>query len=397
MKSILSMVGAITFIWAAFTPLSASATAYNVDDNAQVVKLRTSCTEGSSPVVTLDNCFDNSADLRDWIEGVRLPGPSNPLAIEIGPGTFTAFDLSCITVLRGNETVNYEGNITFRGSGTDQTIIAPQATRPWTISGCANMTFSDFSFHATGQSQYTNYITWENGGSSVWRNVDVTGFAYAWRAEECTSADPHATHYWFGSRLKVVQTPSHNIFATVYKEGCDKSWFFGSELTFDCTAGCPQGGTVIHALGDTGEVHVYGSVIRALGGATGNPNFTAALAEGSGMIHIHGTGIDLLTPTATQLIGLHAIDTGRVHADDSAFNVSTGPGGTITRILDETTSGPGVHAPYLWTRQDAPPSIISKDGADVAVVNESTGPRFLIYNSACASKWYDVGNNACRP
>jgi hypothetical protein len=142
---------------------------------------------------------------------------------------------------------------------------------------------------------------------------------------------------------------------------------------------------------------VYGSVIRALGGGSNQPTLIAASASNSAEIHIHGTGIDLLTPTASSLIGLTASGSSKIHADGAAFNMSTGSGGTITRILDQTTSGHGIHAPYLWSGHDVPPSIISVNGADVAVINEGPASRFVIYNSNCASKWYDVGNNACRP
>jgi hypothetical protein len=255
------------------------------------------------------------------------------------------------------------------------------------------MVFSDFSFRADGLSQYTTYIAWSGGGSSTWTNVDVTGFAYAWR-ESCASGGQ--THYWFNSRLRIVQTSSHHIWGPVY-QACGKSWFFGSELTFDCTAGCDLGGQVINANQTGAEVHVYGSVIRALGGGSSQPTLVAASASNSAEIHIHGTGIDLLTPTVSSLIGLTASGGSKIHADGAAFNMSTGSGGTITRILDQTTSGHGIHAPYLWQGHDSPPSIISVNGADVAVVNDAAGPRFVIYNNACPSKWYDVGNNACRP
>jgi hypothetical protein len=373
---------------ASLLPVPVSGAVYNLDANARVVYLRTSCTEGSSPVVTLANCFDTTTDLQSWIETVRRPTALKPLAVEIGPGQFRAFDLTCTA---------YPGFITLRGSGTDQTVIEFEHTKAWTITRCAGMVFSDFAVRkqSNRQASYTNFTIWQEGGSSTWRNVDVIGVAYAWRENNCL--DP-GTHYWFGSRLAVA---SQNVAfpAEVYAAGCDRSWFFGSELTLNQATG--QSGSVLTTGSDgwdAGEIHVYGSVIRALGGGSGNQSIGAASASESGEIHIHGTGIDLLATTATHLIGLAATGDGRIHADGASFNMSTGPGGSITRISDQTTSGHGIHAPYLWHGHSTPPSILSMDGADVAVVTgDPAGPRFVIYNSACSSKWYDVGNNACRP
>ncbi|GAB4515188.1 MAG: hypothetical protein Tsb0026_20750 [Sulfuricaulis sp.] len=362
---------------------AAQATAYNVDPNASTVKLRTSCIEGSAPSVTLNNCFDDTQDLIDWISYERLPGPANPLVVEIGPGTFSAFALNCVT---GNGTTNsplvtvFPGYVSFRGMGVKQTIFQtdfPNSQMSLAFKGCNNMSFSDFAFNGFGYA----YIAWDRGGSSTWNNVEVNGRFYAWREESC-AATP-GSHYWFSSRL--ISTIADSGGQTAYLAKCDNSWFFGSEITL---AG--GSGSVINT---NREVHVYGSVIRALT----TFNATAAYAYGSGEIHLHGTGIDMLSTAASNFVALHAQNTARIHADSSAYNLSTGAGGSITRILDQTTSGHGVHAPYLWHGHDTPPSIITENGADVAVVNDPTGPRFVIYNSACSSKWYDVGNNACRP
>jgi hypothetical protein len=356
-------VAAIALLGAAFAPAPVSGAMYNLDANARVVYLRTSCTEGSSPVVTLANCFDTTTDLRSWIETVRRPTALNPLAVEIGPGQFRAFDLTCTA---------YPGFITLRGSGTDQTVIEFEHTKAWTITGCAGMVFSDFVVRKQSNKQpsYTNYIAWWQGGASTWRNVDVVGLAYAWREYNCSSP---GTHYWFSSRLTVRQTSSDGAFpASVYVANCDSSWIFGSEMTLDvATSAASPGGSVltVGADGSVGEIRVYGSVIRALGGGgSANQSLGAAVASEVGEIHIHGTGIDLLATGDASLGGLSASGSGSIHADGASFNMSTGPGGSITRISDQTTSGHGIHAPCLWHGHSAPPSILSVDGADVAVV-----------------------------
>ncbi len=358
-----------------------NATAYNVDPNASTVRLRVSCNEGSAPVVTLNNCFDDTQDLIDWISSERLPDQTKPLEVEIGAGTFPAFALNCITGL-GTQKSSYvnvfPGYVSFRGAGIKQTIIQSAGSQlALAFRGCNNMSFSDFSFNGLNYA----YILWDLGGSSTWNNVEVDGQFYAWRESNCGSTP--GTHYWFNSRLiSTVTSTSGNI---AYQAWCDNSWIFGSEITAN--------GGVSNVLDAKHEIHVYGSVIRALT----QYNSTAAYSHNGGEIHIHGTGIDMLSTSATNFIALHATDTSIIHADSSAFNLSTAPGGTITRVLDETTSGHGIHSPYLWKGHGNPPSILSSEGSDVAVVNDVAGPRFVIYSNTCASKWFDVGNNACRP
>lgn len=240
------------------------------------------------------------------------------------------------------------------------------------------MRFSDMAFTAP----FYAYINWERGGSSTWTNVEINGTPRIWTESNC--GPTRGIHYWFASRLTNTGAPPDPD--GIYNSPCDDSWFIGSEIT-----GSGIGGAAL--IKTSREVHFYGSVIRALNTLSA----TAVHAHGGGEVHLHGTGVDMLSTGAASFIALRATDTSRIHADASAYNLSTGTGGTITRVLDQTTSGHGIHAPYLWQGHDNPPSIISVNGADVAVVNDATGPRFVIYNSACASKWYDVGNNACRP
>ena len=144
-------------------------------------------------------------------------------------------------------------------------------------------------------------------------------------------------------------------------------------------------------------MHVYGSVIRSLSGSgITTSSAVAASASGTGKLHIHGTGIDVISTAANNIVALSASTGGEIHANVSSYNLTTGNGGTVTRI---SNTGGHVHAPYLWQEHPTPPSIISQDGADTAVVTSTTGgtPRFVIYSTACPSKWFDVGSNACRP
>ena len=371
-------------VGAALSIGTAGAVMHNVDSNASTVKLRVSCTEGASPTVTLNDCFDGTEgvdDLMWWISSVRLPGPANPLLVDIGPGTFASdhFGLDCETgSQRFGYTAVFPGYVSFRGSGSKQTILSSNTSTAFTFQGCQNMVFSDLALNAVSY----GYITWKRGGSSTWNNVEIDAKFRLWNESDC--APTRGLHYWLSSRLTHALSTGDGM----YKAACDDSWFIGSEIT-----GTGTGGALIDA---SREVHFYGSVIRVLEGGD-STSATAVYAHDGGEVHIHGTGIDMLSTGNSNFTVLRATDSSRIHADASGYNLSTGTGGTIARILDQTTSGHGIHAPYLWQAHNAPPSITSKDGADVAVVNDSSGPRFVIYNNACASKWYDVGNNACRP
>jgi len=144
------------------------------------------------------------------------------------------------------------------------------------------------------------------------------------------------------------------------------------------------------------EVHVYGSVIRAIAPLQMPSNSkVVGVNVSNGEAHIHGTGIDVLSTAGNQIIALRASTTGMIHANASSYNLSTGPGDTVARVSDP---GHRVHAPYLWETHDTPPSITSVTGYDMAVVAPVGGsPRLVIYDSNCASKWFDTVTQACRP
>jgi hypothetical protein len=121
----------------------------------------------------------------------------------------------------------------------------------------------------------------------------------------------------------------------------------------------------------------------------------AATATGSGKIHIHGTGIDVISQSANNIVALAASNGGTIHANAAAYSLKTGSGGTVTRI---SNNGGHVHAPYLWEQHANPPAILSENGADMAVVTGTADnhPHLVIYDTSCAGKWFDTSTNACR-
>lgn len=254
-------------------------------------------------------------------------------------------------------------------------------------------------------------IQWIGGGSSRWTNVSVIASwrGYAW-TESCagTNSSNRAVHYWFNSRLS-SKLKTYIVF-------CSENWFFGSEILAIGTSFFGQGIPFIVAAQDTAakpEVHVYGSVIRAIappGGSFPTPfgsgiNVAGIIALAAGRnadVHVHGTGIDVIgNELPNSIAALVAWDGGKIHANEAAYNLDPGTGGgTVTRIIKDTNPATHVHAPYLWPEHTTPPNITSVTGADMAVVTSGTSdgqPHLVIYSRTCASKWYDTVDKLCRP
>lgn len=345
-----------------------------IDNNASVVKLRTTCQEGTT---TLDNCFTDSGQLSNWIHGTRSPAPSAaaPLLVEIGPGIFG--QLFC-----GSSQAS--SHITYKGAGMGKTKILTM-----TILNCTELSFSDMTL--TGAN--ANYAVFlgqagTTGSNTSWINVEMLD---AWFEQSCGST--RGKHYWFNSRIiisKSSQSPG-------YKSSCDESWFFGSEITSIVTGNSLDSLHALQANGN-GEIHVYGSVIRALNNGTGvasGTNYAAVFATNGAEIHIHGTGIDVLSNSASPIVALHAASGGNIHANGAAYNLKSS--GTVTRISKDTHANTHVHAPYLWEEHSTPPNIVSANGADMAVATDGVQPHLLIYSSNCTSKWFDTSTNVCRP
>lgn len=352
-----------------------------IDINAPVVKLRDpangGCTEAG---VGLNNCFTTMPTLNQWVSNTRKPTAAKPLFVDIGPGKFVG--------TFGCDKTNYAGYVTLQGAGMKNTVIE-NAQTPVSTTSCVQMRFSDMTLRNTG-----NLFGVRNlGGSTFWDNVEIDGWGYAWfdSPSACNTGYIPGTHYWFNSRITSRSAANST---TAYFNACDESWFFGSEIT---ATGTVSGAliTPIRAIG--GEVHVYGSVIRAVSGAgIASSGMVAVTSDGSANVHIHGTGIDVISSDANNIYALSSSNGGKIHADGAAYNLSTGSGGTVTRVSGEAHD---VHAPYLWAGHSTPPNINSVDGADTAVVTSATGgtPRLVIYSTACPSKWFDVGSNVCRP
>ena len=379
MKVIRIILAIATFCGLVF---SAGASAV-INPQAPVVKLRTTCQEGA---VTLDNCFTNMGTLISWVSGTRIPTASSPLSVEIGPGTFSGFNLDGV------------GDISFRGSGPDKTTIGREAQGAINIVNSHRLNFQDLK--VTGG--FPAPVYWIGGGSSTWTNVHLAGGLYAWTETGCNATTGRAKHYWFSSRL------TSN--GKGYLAACSENWFFGSEIAVEGPGLGGVKGLLVFgqpSFGISPEAHLYGSTIRVKPSpgtffsppTAGNEcSGVVAVCVGlNGKVHIHGTGIDVIgNELPNDVAALVVGDGGEIHANQSAFNMSTAAGGKVIRILN---GGGHVHAPYLWEHIPVAP-LGSVTGADMAVVTTGTSdgqPHLVIYSTNCASKWYDAVDKACRP
>ena len=359
-----------------------------IDPAAPIVRLNITCSNGAGG--TLDNCFTSSNSLTAWLNATRKPNVSTPLRVDIGPGTFTGtLKLTC------SPASGYTGYISFVGSGRQQTTIeGNEYLAPISVSACTELNFSAFTVNGP----LYGGVQWNGGGRSNWIDMTINGLARAWYEEGCSSTP--GAHYWFSSQLKA--TAGFSI-AETYRASCDVSWFFGSELTVSVPANAyPANGGSVTAYG-VGEIHVYGSVLRALVDGDTQGNLSAAFARG-GKIHIHGTGIDVISNTGKNITALSVDTNGEIHANQSSFFLSSGSGAKVTRI---NNMGGHIHAPYLWEHIPNPstvPNFVSANGADMSVVTTGTSdgqPHTVIYSTTCASispaaAWWDAVDKVCR-
>lgn len=341
-----------------------------VDVDAPIIKVRASC-------VAIDNCFENMTDVSSWIGNVRTPktSASAPLLVDIGPGDFSGLFMLCF----GNPDYDY---ITFRGAGIEKTRIG----RITIGQGCEEVSFSDLTIVQQAGSSYAIVLT-QSGSTTRWNNVLLDG---NWD-EYGGGCVAQGRHTWVSSQVRGN-----------YKIRCDKSWFLGSELIgkMGFGAGSKYTMTVLEVRAN-GEAHVYGSNISAVYDDTAfipgliAEYHRAVYAENDGEIHIHGTGIDVMSDTVSDIAALEVGVGGKIHATETGYNMRTGSGGTITRLIN---NGGTIKAPYQWEEGDAPPNITSITGADTVVDTSGPAPRLLVYNSNCTGAngaWSDIATGNC--
>lgn len=363
----------------------------DAEPTAPSVTLHTTCTEAGNPI---PNCFTTVADLFGWVMSTRKPNANAPLAIQIGSGTFP-FGLE--VTLQCSPSAGFTGHMAFIGKGRSASILLGSlggSEAALNFTNCTEMSFSELKIKWPTAGLGIGYIAWVGGGRSTWRSVDIEAAGMAWY--EITCGTQKGEHYWFGSRITSVVRSNPGT----YYAQCDESWIIGSEVAMLPGTGFETPGRAVIAatkLGASATIHVYGGVLRWLASYSGG----AATADIGGSIHIHGTGIDVL-PSQGNATVLRANGAGSmIHANASSYNLSAGPGKTVTRIKVE--NGGHVHAPYLWEHIPDPatvPNFTSVNGADMTTVTSGTSdgqPHLVIYSTNCTSKWYDAVDKVCLP
>ncbi len=388
MNNLRSILLMILSLWILLFSTSALAA---IDPTADKVSLRTSCTVNNN---ALDDCFTNWWTLYSWISTTRLPNANGPLEVDIGPGTFgpnvaagfTGITVSC------NPSKGFTGYISFVGAGSNQTILTGQGTgnsSPFNVFSCTNLNFSHLQI-----SSLNTYgaVEWNGGGISHWDDVQLNGIGRAWYEGTC-GATP-GEHTWNNSQVTAIA--AFDV-ADTYQASCDESQFYGSDITVEVpssvTAFTGPGAAVV-AVASTGIIHLYGShlVAQIDGGGAQSNYVSAALATNGGMIHIHGTGIDVISNDGMNITALAAGSGGMIHAPASAYYMSTT--GIETRIHN---GGGMIMAPYLWPEGATPPAVVSANGSDQVVITATSDghPHLLVYDNTCPSAWYDTVLRVC--
>lgn len=371
-----------------------------IDNNASVVKLMANKADGTSGCIangaTLDDCFTSMASLRSWLVGTRMPKAAAPLIVDVGPGTFGSLSLSCGGTW---------GYTTFRGAGRKHTTIGTSSNVAYSLNllNCASMHFKDMAIGPLPTPAFGG-INWQGTGTSTWENVDLfSAHVYGWQdvTSGCTTSGPRGAHYWFNSRI--VST-SNDGAARPYISQCSEDWFFGSEITIKPRGDILDDAFALKAAGPAGEIHFYGGVLRVVT----TPGISVSTATGTGIawviggsIHIHGTGLDVLSANPNPVTVLRAENGGEIHANEAAYNLKSAAGGAITRILN---LGGHIHAPYAWEPHPDVPfagsgvNYNSVSGADSAFITSTVDghPHMVVYDASCASKWYDTSVKLCR-
>lgn len=384
-----------------------------VSDTAEVVTVRQDCG-------TTDNCFTDINAMSDWIHNTRLPTTTNPLFVDVGPGTFNGFYCTA------------QGNITVRGSGRDNTVLTGAlggsggnrvSTTAVNIDSCTNLTFENLSIRGKNVG-----INWAGSGNSTYNNIElsvdgvISNTSFAWY-DSCSPGVERSVHNFFGSSI-IAKGGFYNF---AYYTDCAETWIYGSEVTAKGLAGSSNllANKAFRLVGDNAEVQVFGSLVRSVAGSATNISPTVLAAQGlaavsiqeGGTFHMHG---GILTAKAAgangdvEVASISAAGLGNtIHVIGTAFNPVAAGNGIAYRIKDDGNAN--INSPALWLSGDTPPkgnsngdSIQSVNGADMYVETDcdasgdcdaaGTETHVMVYNSSCTTNgtWFNSTTGRCR-
>jgi hypothetical protein len=361
------------------------------------------CTQSFVGGTQLDpeNCFETMASLQSWIQGRGTS--AQPLVVDIGPGTFGPY--AC---------TNQTTGITFRGVGSERTIIQEMSTNinkhAVSLSNCSEVEFQHLKIEGRHKA-----VGWGGPGTSRWFGVEVVGRDYVWSEYDgifgtCgQSGGPTPSLHWsWDSRwIRVPHLPGDHVGSGYdWVATCSKNLFYGSEILSDTN------GFVI-AFG--GDIRLYGSVIRvtAASGASGEVSgiISGSSSAPGGTTHMHGTIVvaDGSPGTNVNAIGIRTFEGSVIHSLDTSFKIVAKGSGYAARL---ESFGGMVEAPSLLAPSaDVPEAggtggYSSLHGQDLYVETDcasdgdcddaGTQTHLMVFNEACPDSWFNTTTRACR-
>lgn len=391
--------------------------------SADIIKLRTAGGCATESGLCLESLDDVLAEIHDPSGSRQLPGPSNPVVVEIGPGThdLTSTDYAFCSGL---------SDLAFRGAGKIATRITgggyvpsglASILGPYVVSieDCSNIEFQDLTIvNEPGTSN--GGVVFAGDGGSQWSNVRIAtdaGASAGWY-DDGASAPANSVHYWFSSEIDVRQTGASST--ALWAQGSSHR-IYGSKFIVKIAAGA---GNEYGTLGLAGpfDVRVHGSRIAALSSVGNKPTHAirtigaAAIFYGScgaARLTVEGSEVEAIntgTGTGTSVaIGdfCEAGSTVRIQVQGTLFDV-VGPvrkrvvQGGAGRVQAPVDHGAGANPPGLGTVW-APKALDGFRETDCSTTlcgDSSLGQAVhqLAYDSTCttAGPWYDVTTQKCR-
>ncbi len=383
---------------------------------ADALKLRASCA-GESGL-----CFTSLAAVLEELHvptgGRSLPGPTNPVVVDIGPGSF---DLTATTF------PYCEGlsHVTFRGAGKNATeltgggfpnqpgffdVFGPYAVL---ILDCSKLEFAHLAIR-TKPAVTNSAIRFVGEGSTYWTDVEIeaednlNAYPVPWLDSGALSADA-SHHYWYGVEMEVRGRQASGL------------WVTGSrhEIRASAIEIESEGGIVYGAIFGSGQfdVSVQGSTLSI---EDAGPNLghlaVVYLTNAAGFyppcsqarFSIEGSRIIGETTAASGIVqgikNVCANFVGKVSARGTQFDLA---GPTRHRLF-----GSGFEAPYSLGSGASPPVVGSswapkghdtfvETDCSASLCNDSSQGALshtLSYDAACATAgpWFDQVTQRCR-
>jgi hypothetical protein len=394
--------------------------------NADTLKVRTDC--GTEPL-----CFEALAPLLEELHvpsgGRSVPGPTNPVLVDIGPGVFdlTSTDYAYCDGL---------SHVTFRGAGKHATVLTgggfpsqggflgEDAFSPWVVVliDCTKVEFAALAIRTEGTGDPNGGVRFVGDGSSYWTDMiiyadDSEGsHPIPWLDSGASSAED-SEHYWYG-----VEIGAHGALASGLWITGSTHEIRASEIEIESAADGGASAVVYGAVFGSGafDLTVQGSTLEIEDAGSDLGHLAVVyMSNASGFypscaaarVSIEGSRIVGTTSSSGgSVMGLRnactGTFTGSVAARGNQFDL-VGP--TRRRLY---TIGGAFDAPYSLGSGANPPNVgtlWSVKGMDTFVETDCSATRcndtsqggeshLLSYDTGCttAGPWFDQTAQLCR-